>query len=111
MIENLVLKDFRSYSTNTFSFSKKTNIILGKNGAGKTNILEAILVLTSGKSYRAGDSDLIQKNKQTALIKGDFNGKERFILIHKDKGKEFLINNKRLKLRLCLLALSLFQKN
>ncbi len=60
MISDLRLQQFRSYSDASFEFGAGVNIIVGPNGSGKTNLLEAILVLARGSSYRVGDVDLLQ---------------------------------------------------
>lgn len=53
ILTNLSLQNFRSYSKKTFAFSPLTTLIVGPNTAGKTNILEAIMFLATGKSFRA----------------------------------------------------------
>lgn len=50
---SLFLQNFRSYPKKTFTFSSETTLIVGPNTAGKTNILEAIMFLATGKSFRA----------------------------------------------------------
>lgn len=60
MIADLRLQQFRSYSDASFEFGSGVNIIVGPNGSGKTNLLEAILVLARGGSYRVSDSELLQ---------------------------------------------------
>lgn len=60
MISDLRLQHFRSYSDDSFEFGPGVNIIVGPNGSGKTNLLEAILVLAHGSSYRVNDADLLQ---------------------------------------------------
>jgi DNA replication and repair protein RecF len=59
MIANLRLQHFRSYADAAFEFSPAVNIIVGPNASGKTNLLEAVLVLAQGNSYRGRDSELI----------------------------------------------------
>ena len=59
MISDLRLQSYRSYGDATFEFGNGVNIIVGSNASGKTNLLEAILVLCRGSSYRAKDVDLI----------------------------------------------------
>ena len=49
------LKNFRSYTKRVFSFSPQVTIITGVNTAGKTNILEAIFMVATGKSFRADE--------------------------------------------------------
>jgi DNA replication and repair protein RecF len=60
MIADIRLQQFRSYSDASFEFGSGVNIIVGPNGSGKTNLLEAILVLARGGSYRVNDLDLLQ---------------------------------------------------
>ena len=68
MINDITLKNFRSYKESTFKFGPGVNIIVGPNASGKTNLLEAILVVCDGKSYRVGDSELIEFKKDKARI-------------------------------------------
>jgi len=60
MISDLRLQQFRSYTDASFTFGPGVNIIVGPNGSGKTNLLEAILVVARGSSYRVSDLDLLQ---------------------------------------------------
>jgi DNA replication and repair protein RecF len=60
MITSLRLQHFRSYSDDSFEFSPSVNIIVGPNASGKTNLLEALLYVCRGNSYRAKDNELIQ---------------------------------------------------
>lgn len=70
MITDLRLQHFRSYTDDSFEFSPGVNIIVGPNASGKTNLLEAILVLTKGSSYRASDAELIQFGQSWARLDG-----------------------------------------
>jgi DNA replication and repair protein RecF len=63
MISDLRLQQFRSYTDTSFSFGEGVNIIVGPNGSGKTNLLEAILVVARGGSYRVSDIELLQFDK------------------------------------------------
>ncbi len=60
MISDIRLQHFRSYNDAAFEFGPAVNIIVGPNGSGKTNLLEALLVVAQGSSYRVSDSDLLQ---------------------------------------------------
>lgn len=53
-ISELRLTNFRSYIDRTFSFGNGLTVVVGRNGAGKTNLLEAIYMSAVGKSFRAG---------------------------------------------------------
>jgi DNA replication and repair protein RecF len=63
MIQNLRLQNFRSYTDRSFTFGDGVNIIVGPNGSGKTNLLEAVLVVARGGSYRVSDGELLQFDK------------------------------------------------
>lgn len=62
------LKNFRSYEDDSFEFSPGVNIVVGPNASGKTNLLEAILLVARGSSYRAKDGELVQFDKPWARI-------------------------------------------
>jgi DNA replication and repair protein RecF len=68
MIANLRLQHFRSYADAAFEFSPGVNIIVGPNASGKTNLLEAVLVVSQGTSYRAKDSELIEFEQPWARL-------------------------------------------
>ncbi len=70
MITDLRLQHFRSYSDASFELSPGVNIVVGPNASGKTNLLEAVLVLARGSSYRAGDRELIQFKQSWARLDG-----------------------------------------
>jgi DNA replication and repair protein RecF len=66
-LSKLLLQNFRSYENKLFEFEPKFNLILGPNGSGKTNILESIFFLSSGKSFRSSSqSKLINWNSYFA---------------------------------------------
>jgi DNA replication and repair protein RecF len=60
MITDLRLQHFRSYRDSSFELSPGVNIVVGPNASGKTNLLEALLVLARGSSYRARDAELVR---------------------------------------------------
>jgi len=65
---DLRLQQYRSYGDSSFELGPGVNIVVGPNAAGKTNLLEAIMVGSVGKSYRARDISLVQNNKDWARI-------------------------------------------
>ena len=52
-LQSLYLRQFRNYAESTMEFDPGVNLIIGDNAQGKTNLLEAIYYLGSGKSFRA----------------------------------------------------------
>jgi len=63
MSTDVRLQNFRSYGDASFELSPGVNIVVGPNASGKTNLLEALLVMARGSSYRARDSELVSFDK------------------------------------------------
>lgn len=64
----LELRQFRNYEKRIFSFAHRT-ILIGKNGAGKSNVLEALYVVAAGKSFRADrETEMIRYGANVATI-------------------------------------------
>lgn len=72
-LKNLALRSFRNYNDIAFDFSDKINVLYGKNGVGKTNILEAIYMLGNGISFRTRlDREIIKNGNEDYFIRGIF---------------------------------------
>ena len=101
ILKMLKLSNFRNYESLNLTFSKKINIIYGKNAQGKTNILESIYVLGLTKSHRSFiDNSLILNEKTQAKIKGiiEKNKIETSLEIFFDnKNKKYRVDNNSLK--------------
>ncbi|MFA4930870.1 MAG: DNA replication and repair protein RecF [Patescibacteria group bacterium] len=68
-LNNIQLINWRSYDEASFSFGPGVNAVVGENARGKTNILEAITVLATTKSFRVNkDRVLINKGADFAKI-------------------------------------------
>ena len=73
MINNLRLQNFRNYQDETISFMPGTNILIGDNGQGKTNVIEGIYYLLTGKSYRVQrEQELLRWEQSEFHLHGDF---------------------------------------
>ncbi len=71
-MSKLRLKDFRNFKEIEVNFSDRLNIFIGDNGQGKSNLLEAIALLSLNESFRYADNDnLIRFNQPAAFIEGD----------------------------------------
>ena len=79
MVTDLRLQHFRSYKDASFELSPGVNIVVGPNASGKTNLLEAILVLAKGGSYRAKDADLVEFGASWARIDADLPTNKRVV--------------------------------
>jgi DNA replication and repair protein RecF len=100
VISTIRLQNFRSYTDDSFEFEPGVNIVVGPNASGKTNLLEAVLVLARGNSYRARDTELIKFDKAWARLDGYFNQQSRALKLEKaDKliDKTYLLEDKAYK--------------
>ena len=71
------LINFRNFEDYSISFSKNCNVFYGKNGSGKTNILEGISLLSKGRGLRKDKfKNIIKKNCDKFIIKSDFKSEE-----------------------------------
>jgi DNA replication and repair protein RecF len=93
MIDTLRLQNFRSYGDASFEFDPGINIVVGPNASGKTNLLEAVLVLARGNSYRARDTELIKFNKPWGRLDGYFEKHTRTIKLE-PPNKTYILDDK-----------------
>ncbi len=71
-LKNLKLTNFRNYNKIEIKFNPKTTIIIGPNTFGKTNLLESIYLLSTGKSFRAEkDIQMISFGENIARVTGE----------------------------------------
>ena len=69
MIESVRLHRFRNYEDEVITFPKAIILLYGRNGQGKTNLLESLYMGGIGKSYRGiADADLISWNQDQASV-------------------------------------------
>lgn len=79
---HLSLADFRNYETAEIEFSLGQNLILGRNGQGKTNLVEAIAYFSTLRSHRVtGDQALIRAGAETGVARVRIAVREREALL------------------------------
>lgn len=98
-LKKLSLTNFKNYGQAELEFSPRINCIVGNNGVGKTNILDAIHYLSLTKSFfNPIDSISIRHNEEFFIIQGFFmkNGEEDniFCSFHRQKQKTLRQNGK-----------------
>lgn len=104
-LSRIGLKNFRSYEDATFTFDKKLTLITGRNGAGKTNLLEAIYMVLQGASFRVADKEMIQTDKTWWRLDAVLDGEPRQLryqlahhppkqLIVHDNAKRFMFTDR-----------------
>ena len=83
IIRHLELTNFRNYASASIALTDGVTAIIGDNGQGKTNLVEALSYLATLKSFRGVPTDvMIKTGENTAIV--------RAIIIHSD-GREVLI--------------------
>ncbi len=76
------LSDFRNYRTAELACAPGVNLILGRNGQGKTNLVEAIAYFSRLGSHRvSSDSALIRAGSDAAIIRMRVAARERSVLL------------------------------
>ncbi|NTV45520.1 MAG: DNA replication/repair protein RecF [Chlorobiales bacterium] len=99
-IKKLRLTNFRNYSQAEFRFTDPVNIFLGDNGQGKTNILEAIHIISTTKSFRGAKYEHVLKhgekdfNLESEIYKN--NVFKKVMLNYRNDSRIFSINEKKI---------------
>ena len=96
-VSSLSLREFRSYESALAQFDDGINVISGRNAQGKTNLLEAVYLLTGGRSFRTRfDRELVGFGYSGADILADVYSHEREqtinIQLRPGQGKKILVN-------------------
>lgn len=101
IVTRLELRNFRSYPSLALDFSEKDNVLIGKNGAGKTNLVEGIYLLSLCKSWRSNEiKTLIRQGEEAAFVRayvreGELSRKVEILIT--SKGKKISLNDKPVK--------------
>lgn len=95
IIKSITLTNFRNHSHYHLDCNPDTTLILGKNGCGKTSVLEAIYIATRGKSFRATDPDIIKRNTAFYRIELKTDSGEQIVVTYDGKNKTYHILDKK----------------
>ncbi|WP_298534368.1 DNA replication/repair protein RecF [uncultured Algibacter sp.] len=78
ILKSLSLLNYKNFDSKSFIFNEKINCIVGNNGIGKTNVLDAIYHLSFGKSYfNPVATQNIKHNADFFVINGEYNKEEK----------------------------------
>jgi DNA replication and repair protein RecF len=98
-LKQLSVLNFKNYAESTLTFLPEVNAFTGQNGAGKTNLLDAIHYLSLCKSYfNPIDSQHIKKGEDWFMVQGEFERNDRLDSIScslkRNQKKQFKRNKK-----------------
>lgn len=91
-IDDLKLIDYRNYTDLYIEFNKGINLLIGQNGQGKTNMVEAITLMSIGRSFRTNkDKDLIRFGRENlycalSFVKNGIKKKIEIVITGNKKG-------------------------
>ena len=92
-------RGFRNLRDEPIEFSPTFNLIFGKNAQGKTNLIEAVALIASGRSFRTSEfREMISSQREWASVEAVLSGRsgDDRVLIHMDQeGKRMSKNDKR----------------
>ena len=75
---NIYVENFRNIASADVDFEEGTNVLIGENAQGKTNLLEAIYMTSLGKSFRMGnDKDVINFDSDYCYIRNSYTDDQR----------------------------------
>lgn len=97
IIKSVKLVNFRNHAEYFLDCDKETSLILGKNGCGKTSVLEAIYILTTGKSFRAVDEEILKRGEEFYRVEMEYCNGEKISAAYDGKNKNFTILDKKFK--------------
>jgi len=102
-LKSLFLKNFRNYEEAFVEFSPRLNYLYGANAEGKTNLLEAIFLISTGKSFRTAKlTELIRLGREAFLLGAEvekqgisqtieirYDGREKYLRINATTYRSF----------------------
>jgi DNA replication and repair protein RecF len=98
VLKSISLQNFRSYDKKKFNF-EETTLVVGPNTSGKSNLVEAIYLLSTGKSFRTDkDTQMLKFTEEVGRVKGVVNDDELEVLLTNgevnggSQYKNFLVN-------------------
>lgn len=98
VITKLSLQNIRSHSELTAYFSPNVTIITGKNGTGKTSIIESIYMSLRGTSFKGADEELLRNGEKWWKIQTELDDEtKRTITYNSEKNqskKQFIVDDK-----------------
>ena len=104
-IKSLYIENFRNHKSLEIQASKSSIVIHGKNGVGKTSILEALSIFSNGKGLRNSKFlEMIKKDQETFCVSISIQGENKILselksIYNKNtKSRQIYVNGKEKKI-------------
>lgn len=98
-IRKVSVQNFRSHTAKILALNLNTSLIIGKNGAGKTSLIEAVYIALQGSSFKGVDADILQRDKEWWRVDIELeDGGVRTVAYDPSKTsgkKQFVVNGKK----------------
>ena len=89
IIDRLILADFRNYEALDLELSRNLTVLVGPNASGKTNVIEAIQLVTAARSFRRpAPGDVVRWGAEAARVRVQVAEHERSVEIQLDVQRE-----------------------
>jgi DNA replication and repair protein RecF len=80
-LQRLGLRDYRNYREVDVTLERGVTVFVGRNGQGKTNLVEALYLLAAGRSHRINSTaSLIRKDADTGVVRATIVEQDRALL-------------------------------
>src|SRR3989344_1903139 len=90
-LDKIFLQNFRSYRKADFEFSDR-NVVIGANGSGKSNLIESIYLLATGKSFRAErDEEMVRYGDGLCVVSSEIGSGDELKIVLGER-KKFEVN-------------------
>ncbi len=95
VVKRLKLMNFRSHEGFRVDFEPQTTKLIGRNGCGKTSILEALYEALQGKSFRAVDREILRRGAEFYRVELEYEDGRKVAVVFDGEKKEFLVEDKK----------------
>lgn len=90
IVARAVMDNFRVHERYELACEKKTTLIVGENGIGKTSILEAIYLAMRGRSFKASDKEILRRGAEYYRVDLEYmNGEKVVVGYDAVRGRKF----------------------